>query len=74
MYSKTKIYIVDRSSGKSPVLFGKQEFIYAVNAAGASVENVTFWSDVEKDTLCIVMGESTGRLIEKLLEETGVKL
>ena len=74
MYSMTNICIIDRSSSKSPVLFGKQELVNAVNTAGATVESADFWSDVNKEDLCIVMGESSSRLIERLLEENGVKL
>ena len=74
MYNRTKVYIIDRSSGTSPVMFGKNELISAIGAAGTAVESAKFWSGIEKDNLCIVMGESSARLIEMLLEENGVEL
>ena len=74
MYNKTNICIIDRSSRSQPILFGKQELINAVKAVGATVEEANFWSGLDEGKICIVMGESSSRLVEKLLEENGVKL
>lgn len=69
-----KIYIIDRSSQSDPVAFGKRELIQCLDKAGAEIATKNFWPDILDDNLYMVIGETSQRLVEKLLEENDVKI
>jgi len=74
MCKESTVYIIDRSSKSEPVAFGKQELLKVLTDSGKTVKQLNFWTEACGDSLCLVIGETSARLVEKLLVENDVRV